>query len=366
MTTFRRLAFVAAVAGGLAVAGWLANAAADTDVAAADRLATGAAIWRKADCGACHASPGSSATPRANPAAPPLHLTRLGRDALEQIIRCGRPGSDMPHYDRFAYSGQRCPTEIPELGYGVPVFASPGLQPGEISALAEFLDTSVRASAELTLQECRKDAPTEWERLCDGYPAAAPGAASSAVEVVRPGDGHLGAGVQVSPRIILTASHVVRDETRVRVVDDQGRERPANVIANDAGLDLALVRLLDRTEMAVSPVMCAVPAPGRRVSIIGHPAGKRFTVLGGRIDSLPMPFGQWRSLVLLSQRALGGMSGGPVIDGNGAVIAMVVAATRYVDQSDGPAGAVPGNKICEFLMTAAPSICDGHTCGGMR
>jgi hypothetical protein len=42
------------------------------------------------------------------PDAPSLRETRLNRDRLVTTIKCGRPGTGMPAFDKFAYSDGRC------------------------------------------------------------------------------------------------------------------------------------------------------------------------------------------------------------------------------------------------------------------
>jgi hypothetical protein len=37
-----------------------------------------------------------------------LRETRLNRERLAQTIKCGRPGTGMPAFDKFAYSDGRC------------------------------------------------------------------------------------------------------------------------------------------------------------------------------------------------------------------------------------------------------------------
>ncbi len=37
-----------------------------------------------------------------------LRMTQLTRDQIRMTIQCGRPGTPMPHFDRFAYTDKRC------------------------------------------------------------------------------------------------------------------------------------------------------------------------------------------------------------------------------------------------------------------
>src|SRR5215475_4572156 len=64
---------------------------------------------QKGDCQACHgwAADGRKMDSQM-PDAPSLRETRLNRERLVQTIKCGRPGTGMPAYDKFAYSDGRC------------------------------------------------------------------------------------------------------------------------------------------------------------------------------------------------------------------------------------------------------------------
>ena len=46
--------------------------------------------------------------PRSPGKAPDLHATQLDREQLIEVIRCGRPGSQMPHFDKYAYEAKEC------------------------------------------------------------------------------------------------------------------------------------------------------------------------------------------------------------------------------------------------------------------
>ena len=64
---------------------------------------------QKGDCQACHgwAADGRKMDSQM-PDAPNLRESRLNRERLVQTIKCGRPGTGMPAYDKFAYTDGRC------------------------------------------------------------------------------------------------------------------------------------------------------------------------------------------------------------------------------------------------------------------
>src|SRR5712691_11724327 len=75
-----------------------------SDVAEGMRL-----YLQKGDCQACHgwAADGRKMDSQM-PDGPNLRETKLNRERLIQTIKCGRPGTGMPAFDKFAYSDGRC------------------------------------------------------------------------------------------------------------------------------------------------------------------------------------------------------------------------------------------------------------------
>jgi cytochrome c553 len=63
----------------------------------------------KADCGFCHGPDGDGrGDPRSPGRAANLRETHLNRDQLIEVIACGRPGTEMPHFDKYAYEDTDC------------------------------------------------------------------------------------------------------------------------------------------------------------------------------------------------------------------------------------------------------------------
>ena len=107
------------------------------DVSFGDRL-----YHDKADCQFCHGVNGDGhGDPRSPGKAPDLHKTRLDHDHLIEVIGCGRPGSEMPHFDKYAYDDKGCyGLSAAELGNKVPPDPhSTSLTKREISALVDYL-----------------------------------------------------------------------------------------------------------------------------------------------------------------------------------------------------------------------------------
>src|SRR2546423_3449666 len=73
-------------------------------------LAAGLRLFRqKGNCQACHGWAGDGRKLDSQmPDGANLRALALDREALVKIIKCGRPGSQMPAFDKFAYSDGRC------------------------------------------------------------------------------------------------------------------------------------------------------------------------------------------------------------------------------------------------------------------
>lgn len=109
------------------------------DVSFGDRL-----YHEKADCQFCHGVNGDGrGDPRSPGKAPDLHKTRLDREKLIEVITCGRPGSEMPHFDKYAYEERDCyGRSAAELGDKVPPDPhSTSLTQREIAAVVDFILT---------------------------------------------------------------------------------------------------------------------------------------------------------------------------------------------------------------------------------
>ena len=67
-----------------------------------------------------------------------------------ETIQCGRPGTSMPHFDRFAYTDKRCyGMTAADLGDQMPDRSQVTLQRDEIDALADYVAQRSRAWARL-------------------------------------------------------------------------------------------------------------------------------------------------------------------------------------------------------------------------
>src|SRR5438552_4082166 len=112
-------------------------------VARAQNVSFGQRLFQdKADCKFCHGVDGDGrGDPRSPGAATNLHNTRLSRDQLIEVIACGRPATEMPHFDKYAYEDKSCyGLSADELGQKAPPDPhSTSLTRREIEAVTDYI-----------------------------------------------------------------------------------------------------------------------------------------------------------------------------------------------------------------------------------
>ena len=119
----------------------------------------GAELFRqKGDCQACHGWAGDGQKMNNEmPDGANLRETKLDRNDLITTIKCGRPGSGMPAFDKFAYSDGRCyglkQADLKARGLTLSDPASPLIQ-REIENLADFLFAKVVGKGPVTRASC--------------------------------------------------------------------------------------------------------------------------------------------------------------------------------------------------------------------
>ena len=111
----------------------------------AQDMSFGERLFRdKADCQSCHGVNGDGrGDPRSPGRAANLHETRLNREQLIEVIACGRPGTEMPHFDKYAYEDTNCyGLGGKDLGTNAPRYPhSTPLTRREIEAVADYIIT---------------------------------------------------------------------------------------------------------------------------------------------------------------------------------------------------------------------------------
>jgi len=115
----------------------LTGAAPAQDVSFGERL-----YQEKADCQFCHGPDGDGrGDPRSPGKAPDLRKAILQREHLIEVISCGRPGTEMPHFDKSAYEETNCyGLTVAQVGKDMPPHPhSNSLTQREIAAVVDYV-----------------------------------------------------------------------------------------------------------------------------------------------------------------------------------------------------------------------------------
>jgi mono/diheme cytochrome c family protein len=125
----------------------------------ASDLADGLRLFeQKGDCQACHGWSGDGhKTDSQMPSGANLRETKLNRNGIVQVVKCGRLNSQMPAFDKFAYSDGRCygkkqadlkayPTRMPD--------PPATLQPREIDLIVDFLMAKIVGQGPMDRAKC--------------------------------------------------------------------------------------------------------------------------------------------------------------------------------------------------------------------
>src|SRR5215468_7367977 len=125
----------------------------------ASDVAEGARLFRqKGNCQSCHGWAGDGRKMDSQmPDGANLRQSALDREALILLIKCGRPGSAMPAFDKFAYSDGRCyglkQADLRAKNLQMPDPPAT-LQPREIEAIADFMFAKVVGKGPMDRAKC--------------------------------------------------------------------------------------------------------------------------------------------------------------------------------------------------------------------
>jgi hypothetical protein len=122
-------------------------------------IAEGGRLFRqKANCQSCHGWAGDGRKMDTKmPDGANLRETKLKRQDLVMTIKCGRPGTGMPAFDKFAYSDGRCyglkQSDLRASGQRMPDPAAT-LQPREVDMIVDFLSAKVVDQGPMNQAKC--------------------------------------------------------------------------------------------------------------------------------------------------------------------------------------------------------------------
>ncbi|GAA2338336.1 hypothetical protein GCM10010170_019820 [Dactylosporangium salmoneum] len=163
------------------------------------------------------------------------------------------------------------------------------------------------------------------------YAAVAPSVVT--IEAAGPGGGSTGTGVVASADgTIITALHVVKGSTAVKVRFGDGTESAAEVAQSDAALDIAMLAPATLPDVLVPAVLgnSGRLAVGNPVVAIGNQLGLTSSATAGVVSGLDRtaanPDGtKLTGLIQFDAAVNPGSSGGPLVNGKGETIGIVVA-----------------------------------------
>jgi putative serine protease PepD len=157
------------------------------------------------------------------------------------------------------------------------------------------------------------------------------------VAVVRTAKGALGTGViAADDGTILTADHVISDGSAITVVFADGTKSDAAVASANPKTDIATLTPTTLPQTVVPATIGGNAQIGGPVVAIGNPLGLTYSVSSGVVSGLNRTAttenGKFTGLIQFDASVNPGSSGGPLLDGNGNVIGVVVSIAE-------PAGA---------------------------
>ncbi len=213
----------------------------------------------------------------------------------------------------------------------VVVIAVSWLSPEPAVTSPADIESQVQAAVDKSLEEARS-APPDSALV---YESILP---SLVVIRAEGGARAAGSGVVVNEAgAILTARHVIAGADTIRVTFADGTESTAQVIAEEADDDIAVLAADRSPEVIVPAVLGGVPHIGDEAFAVGHPLGLVASLSAGVVSGLDraVPVGDGSTLDGLIQFDAAvnpGSSGGPLLNRNGQVIGIVTALANPSEQ----------------------------------
>jgi mono/diheme cytochrome c family protein len=145
----RRFVYIGTGASVAAIISAVALAWPDVALAQADaKVTAGLEVWKSSGCSDCHGAFANGEKDRdESPTGANLRTARLDDAALKKAISCGRPGAEMPAFDR---SASTCSGE----GGGELYPAPRTLTSAEVDAVVAYLRARIVGRGRITKAEC--------------------------------------------------------------------------------------------------------------------------------------------------------------------------------------------------------------------
>lgn len=150
------------------------------------------------------------------------------------------------------------------------------------------------------------------------------------VVIVRTSGGELGTGVvAAADGTIITANHVISGGGTIEVAFSDGTQTQASVVSSDPATDIAALAPAQLPQPLVPATLGGGAAVGAPVVAIGNPLGLSYSVSSGVVSGTDRKAdtdaGEFSGLIQFDASVNPGSSGGPLLDGSGDVIGIVVS-----------------------------------------
>jgi S1-C subfamily serine protease len=159
----------------------------------------------------------------------------------------------------------------------------------------------------------------------------------------------IGSATAIAPDRLLTNRHVVGDRAVLDATGPDGRTQPARVVARGRDADVALVALGAPTASPAAPRL-DVPPAGETLVVSGAIAGQRQSG-AGRVAAHQAGAGLRAAMLPVAP----GYSGGPVLDSEGRLVGIVMAAAAgSLAEARQLAATRAGEALVERLVLVIP------------
>jgi mono/diheme cytochrome c family protein len=164
----------------------------------ADLDVYGMQVFKTANCVGCHKWSGMGGGGYGGAAAS-LRKTTLTKDQILVVIRCGRPGTGMPHFQENAYNDGHCyGLKAADLDSSqMPVAPDHYLTEADRLAVATYVVDKIQGRGDPTYAECRAFFGSD-SRVCESMPHTAAEAADAGAGGAAP-PAHVHLKVEAAP-----------------------------------------------------------------------------------------------------------------------------------------------------------------------